>query len=159
VCTYTNVALDNLVDGFVKAQVKPLRIGHQHSVRSDLLDHSLDAQLAKHPLSRELLEILDEEKLMLVKMDALVKQEEALAKKMEKYADSDRQPRKDVLARLNNRRTAIMRLSIRQKAWSNKKYSVQQRMLKSTLNASDVVSIFSQGDALPGTVADNFLTS
>ncbi|KAF5314486.1 hypothetical protein D9619_011769 [Psilocybe cf. subviscida] len=141
VCTYTNVALDNLVEGFDKAQLKPLRIGHQQSVRSDLLEHSLDAQLAQHPLSKDLLEILDEEDSMLAKMDELIKKEAEMAKRTEKYADSDRQPRKDFLARLNNMRTAIMKLSIRQKHWSNKKYIVQQRMLRSTLNASDVVSI------------------
>lgn len=148
VCTYTNVALDNLVDGFVNAQVKPLRIGHQQSVRSDLLEHSLDAQLAKHSLSKDLLEILEEENSMSVKMDELIKKEEEMAKKMEKYTDSDRQPRKDVIARLNKIRSTIMKLSMRQKVWNNKKYIVQQRMLRSILNASDVVSVLFQGTTL-----------
>lgn len=49
VCTYTNVAVDNLVEGFVAAGLNPVRIGYGQ-VRSTLQEHSLESKIEKHPL-------------------------------------------------------------------------------------------------------------
>lgn len=41
VCTYTNAAVDNLVEGIVATGLKPLRVGSEASVREDLAHRSL----------------------------------------------------------------------------------------------------------------------
>lgn len=66
-CTYTNVAVDNLVEGLVQQTsyvelpgrarpkpLQPLRIGSAGKVRPSLEPHTLDAKLATHPLAPEL---------------------------------------------------------------------------------------------------------
>ena len=49
VCTYTNVAVDNLVEGFVNAGLDPVRIGYGQ-IKSTLQEHSLEVKLEQHPL-------------------------------------------------------------------------------------------------------------
>lgn len=65
-CTYTNVAVDNLVEGIVRQTsfvdlpgrakpkpLRPLRVGSPGKVRPALEPHTLEAQLAAHPLATE----------------------------------------------------------------------------------------------------------
>ncbi len=59
-CTYTNVAVDNLVDGLVKAGVKPLRVGYHGTIRSSLIPYSLDYKLQQHPLTATVQKLVDE---------------------------------------------------------------------------------------------------
>lgn len=50
VCTYTNVAVDNLVEGLAKAGMRPLRVGFNAKVKPALHPHTLDAKIDLHPL-------------------------------------------------------------------------------------------------------------
>lgn len=49
VCTYTNVAVDNLVEGFVAAGLDPVRIGYGQA-KSTFQEYSLETKFEKHPL-------------------------------------------------------------------------------------------------------------
>ena len=49
VCTYTNVAVDNLVEGFVAAGLDPVRIGYGQT-KSTFQKYSLESKTEKHPL-------------------------------------------------------------------------------------------------------------
>jgi hypothetical protein len=49
VCTYTNVAVDNLVEGFANAGLDPVRIGYGQ-LKATLQEHSLEFKIEKHPL-------------------------------------------------------------------------------------------------------------
>lgn len=49
VCTYTNVAVDNLMEGFVNAGLDPVRIGYGQ-FKFNLQEHSFQSKLEKHPL-------------------------------------------------------------------------------------------------------------
>jgi hypothetical protein len=66
VCTYTNVAVDNLVEGFVTAGLDPVRIGYGQ-IKSTLQEYSLESKFEKHPLytkyevASEELKILEKE--------------------------------------------------------------------------------------------------
>ena len=57
VCTYTNAAVDNLVEGLVKAGLQPLRIGPDGRVKESLLPFSLKGRLKSHPLQSNFLEL------------------------------------------------------------------------------------------------------
>ncbi|KZT23060.1 P-loop containing nucleoside triphosphate hydrolase protein [Neolentinus lepideus HHB14362 ss-1] len=61
VCTYTNVAVDNLVEGLAAAGMKPLRIGYGGKVKTSLYEHTLDAKLEKHPLRPQLDKLIKEQ--------------------------------------------------------------------------------------------------
>jgi len=52
VCTYTNVAVDNLVEGFVNAGLDPVRIGYGQ-IKSTVQEHSLEFKVEQHPLYPE----------------------------------------------------------------------------------------------------------
>jgi hypothetical protein len=56
VCTYTNVAVDNLVEGLVKAGLQPLRIGPDGRVKESLLPFSLKGRLKGHALHADFLD-------------------------------------------------------------------------------------------------------
>ncbi|KAG8932526.1 hypothetical protein FRC02_000979 [Tulasnella sp. 418] len=53
ICTYTNVAVDHLLEALVARGVKPLRVGYSGKVKDELERYTLDAQLAAHPLKKE----------------------------------------------------------------------------------------------------------
>ncbi|KAF9265736.1 P-loop containing nucleoside triphosphate hydrolase protein [Marasmius fiardii PR-910] len=54
VCTYTNVAVDNLVEGLASAGLQPLRASSAGKVRLELQEYTLDYKMEKHPLHPEL---------------------------------------------------------------------------------------------------------
>jgi hypothetical protein len=49
VCTYTNVAVDNLVEGFVTAGLDLVRIGYGQ-IKSSLQEYSFESKIERHPL-------------------------------------------------------------------------------------------------------------
>lgn len=57
ICTYTNAAVDNLVEGLVNAGLQPLRISPDGRVKESLLPFSLKGRFDGHPLHSEFLEL------------------------------------------------------------------------------------------------------
>lgn len=60
VCTYTNVAVDNLVEGIADAGMNPLRVGNEGGVRDGLEKWSMQAQMERHPRWPEVVKIMNE---------------------------------------------------------------------------------------------------
>ncbi|KAJ7188085.1 hypothetical protein C8R46DRAFT_1183731 [Mycena filopes] len=54
VCTYTNVAVDNLVEGLGAAGVEPLRVGFGGQVKESLVKYTLAHKLTLHPFAPSL---------------------------------------------------------------------------------------------------------
>ena len=136
ICTYTNVAVDNLVEGLGKAGVKPLRVGFNGNVRQALVEYSLDYKLQKHPLHPTLLKITAEE-------NKASKQREDLMVKCRELADKLSQqskPRKSTLERARKMKEAADGLLHRCRSLKSKIFATQQQMLRDVVADADVVS-------------------
>ena len=54
VCTYTNVAVDNLLEGFAAGGLKPLRVGTEGLTKDELEKYLFDNKFEEHPRKSEL---------------------------------------------------------------------------------------------------------
>ena len=68
-CTYTNVAVDNLVEGLAKVGLKPLRVGSDGKVRASLEQYTLEYQSEMHPLKPEHDKVVEQFKEVRQEMD------------------------------------------------------------------------------------------
>lgn len=59
-CTYTNVAVDNLVEGFVRQGLKPLRVGFEGKAKEEFEGYLLEYQFDNHPLQLPFQKIIEE---------------------------------------------------------------------------------------------------
>lgn len=126
VCTYTNVAVDHLVEGLVAAGLKPLRFGSVQRVPPALLPHTLEHKLQAHPSYPIYKRAVDEA--------------DAVEKKYKHYA---------ILARENvhndakraGYETAMANAAQRLSAIRKRTYAIRQAMIKEILDQSDVVSV------------------
>ena len=137
VCTYTNVAVDNLVEGFASVGVKPLRIGYNGNVRQSCLPYSLDYKLEQHPLHPSLMSLSKEESEVASRTRDLEKDWTELNMKIQE----SKRPRKVTLERARNMKEALLKLTIRHKAMQRKIYAMQQQMLRDVIADADVVSV------------------
>lgn len=127
VCTYTNVAVDNLVEGFVAAGVKPLRVGYGGKIKATLYEHTLDAKLEAHPLKP--------------KADQVLKEQESIEKKRsELYQRIIAAEKSGKAERLERMRSALAMLERQILALRAKLYAMHQEMLNDITAAADVVS-------------------
>jgi regulator of nonsense transcripts 1 len=127
--------VDNLVEGFAKVGVKPLRVGYNGNVRESLLQHSLDYKLQQHPLHRPLTAFVEEQSTMTPKIQKLLQDCQGLDEKMKASV----RPRKSSLQRVSNMKAAIIKLEERQVFLKRRIYAMQQDMLKDVIEAADVV--------------------
>lgn len=126
VCTYTNVAVDNLVEGFAAAGVKPLRVGFGAKIKSSLHEYTLDAKLEAHPFK--------------VKVEQLLKDQENVEKKLGALEDKIVAAEKSSSEKLGRMRTAFTVLERQLLALRAKLYALHQEMLNDITAAADVVS-------------------
>ena len=134
VCTYTNIAVDNLVEGLAKAGVKPLRVGG--NIQKSLIEHSLDYKLENHHLHPRLVRAVSEEEKVSRQIQDLEKARKELNKKIWKAVN----PNKSLVEREDNMRKGLIMLQNQRKNLQQKIYAIQQEMLRDTVEAADVVS-------------------
>lgn len=137
VCTYTNVAVDNLVEGFAKAGLKPLRVGFGSKLRASIKEYSLDYLLLKHPLQPLLLETiahLEQVEEEIATLTALIRQ---TLKKVE-----GTEPSAGIQQRVRNMHQGLAMKDKRRNDLRAKKYGLQQEMLHDIVKSADVVSYF-----------------
>ena len=92
------MAVDNLVEGFAEAGLKPLRIGFRGKIKDSLTEHTLDYKLDQHPLKSKVDELLEEKKATEKKMLELNKRIEAV----------QRTPTSRAAGRLDQMRSALL---------------------------------------------------
>ena len=60
VCTYTNVAVDNLVEGFSAAGVNAVRVGFEGKAKSGFEESTIEYQFDTHPLQSDYKKVDDD---------------------------------------------------------------------------------------------------
>jgi hypothetical protein len=128
VCTFTNVAVDNLVEGFVAVGVKALRIAFGGKVKSSLFEHTLDYQFDQHPLKPQLDELAKEEH----RLDREIKD---LEKRIFELETAGR-----YLSRIDRMKASVVFKERQRNIVRAKKYALRQKMLRQILAAADVVN-------------------
>jgi superfamily I DNA and/or RNA helicase len=141
VCTFTNVAVDNLVEGLASS-LNPLRVGYGDKVKPALVPHTLDAKLGQHELYGEVIKLESQHKSMLkdiaglrkslertrIKLDAMHTEDEADRKTI-----STRKRREKLQAEVTHRETMLEHVQ-------RKLYAMKQQMLFDVVHQADVVS-------------------
>ncbi|TRM69680.1 P-loop containing nucleoside triphosphate hydrolase protein, partial [Schizophyllum amplum] len=132
ICTYTNVAVDNLVEGLVKAGLKPLRIGFGGKVQPDLLEHALDHKLSTHP-ARPAIDAAQEERRKLnTELDEL---KFSLQEDKARLASGS----SNLRVRVQRKQTAVFAKKRALQALTSKVYRMEQQVLREIVDAADVV--------------------
>lgn len=132
VCTYTNVAVDNLVEGLVSSGVKALRVGFGGNVRSSLIEHTLDYKLETHPLQPTLARLVKREEELSARMIAL---ESRLGEVRRKELNDT----KGLTKRGDNMQLSLLSMQNQQHALKSRLYAMQQQMLRNVISDADVV--------------------
>ena len=126
VCTYTNVAVDNLVEGFVNAGLDPVRIGYGQ-IKSTLQEHSLEFKLEQHPLYPKY-------KVVLEKIEELEKGLKRIRARISEHQDQGGPSHE--LSRLKIRRGVLYAKLSR---FNSNKQAMYQQMQTEVLTSADVV--------------------
>ncbi|KAJ8700747.1 hypothetical protein PTI98_003744 [Pleurotus ostreatus] len=134
VCTYTNVAVDNLVEGLAATGLTPLRVGFGGKVKASLIQHTLDYKLDIHPLKPKLDKLVQDG-------DALTEELRNLVNRTQEFKDqhagkSLNQREHTMLTRMQE---ALLTMEARANVLRAKKYAIHQEMLRDVLRQADVV--------------------
>jgi hypothetical protein len=124
VCTYTNMALDHIVEGLVERGLKPLRVGLDAKVRPPLKEYVLEAYLDRHPRRNELERIVREEMRL---------QEKAQLLGM-KIGEASKSP-----SRVANLRTILANVDRQLWVVKARVFKLRQEMITDVLKEVDVV--------------------
>ena len=158
-CTYTNVAVDNLVEGLVAPKaatssssntprngprpLRPLRVGSPGKVRATLGPHTLEAQMAAHPRAKEF-ESVEQ------RVTDIIKRRKELYKRLEetrpKVAASEREHghghagvKKGIAARLEAMEMDLLVLGKREAYLKKKLFAIRNAIMGDVVRSADVV--------------------
>jgi hypothetical protein len=131
VCTYTNVAVDHLVEGLAAAGLRPLRFGSVQRVPPALLQHTLEHKLQAHPRYPVFKRAIDERS--------------SLEKRLKHHVNLLRENINDD-AKSTRHKEAIAKIEQRVSVVRKRAYAIHQTMIKEILDQSDVVRAISLPD-------------
>lgn len=129
VCTYTNVAVDNLVEGFVTAGLDPVRIGYGQ-IKSTLQEHSFEFKIERHPLYPKYKAVSE-------RLEKLEKDLEEICSRISEYQERGAPPRE--LSRLGSYRNFLY---AKRSTSNSRKRAIYQQIQMEVLASADVVRFF-----------------
>ncbi|KAK0431659.1 P-loop containing nucleoside triphosphate hydrolase protein [Armillaria borealis] len=132
VCTYTNVAVDNLVEGFVAAGVNPIRVAFGGKTRASLEPYTYEYKMQNHPLYSQAEKVSETIK----ELEGEVKDTSIRAKEVAKKVNDGRT---NLAQRLDGMLTAIAKREDRIQAKRAQWYALTQQMTKDVLGEADVI--------------------
>ncbi|KIO30452.1 hypothetical protein M407DRAFT_224414 [Tulasnella calospora MUT 4182] len=120
ICTYTNVAVDNLLEALVAAGVNPLRVASPGKVKESVAQYSLEAKMEAHPLKPELDELMKD-------LPRLQERRDETHKKLQEVRDDSSKmlKMKAIQALIRRKESAI--------------YKVRMTMLHEITHSADVI--------------------
>lgn len=140
VCTFTNVAIDNLVEGLISAGVAALRVGGLSRVGEGLVQYTLDSHMQIHPLRKEL--------------NAAIKEKQAIKRAIklyiEKIADMKDARTDEELSHLKSNKRALEVAEKRLRKVSSVEYRVRRKMEYEIISNADVVCTTCHSSTFPG---------
>jgi hypothetical protein len=138
VCTFTNVAVDNLVERLADAGLRPLRASSAGKVKPSLQEHTLEWKMEQHPSRPEL-------KRLVVRAEVLEKElatlRVALADLRTKVVTDTATDRE--LKRAKRMEEDLVRKERMDGALKRRIYGLERSMLKEILDSADVVCLYS----------------
>lgn len=134
VCTYTNVAVDNLVEGLAATGLTPLRVGFGGKVKASLIQHTLDYKLDIHPLKPKLDKLIQDGDALSEELRSLVNRTQEFK---DKHAGKSLNQREHTM--LTRMQEALLTMEARANVLRAKKYAIHQEMLRDVLRQADVV--------------------
>ncbi|KAL0952306.1 hypothetical protein HGRIS_006594 [Hohenbuehelia grisea] len=130
VCTFTNVAVDNLVEGLAASGLNPLRVGYGGKVKASLAEYTLDRQIDLHPSKPELDALSQKSKAL----------EEELTSLLRRRRTHEMQYSGPRAAEIQRRmRWADSALRNRLHSTRNQMYALYHRILHDIMKQSDVI--------------------
>ncbi|KAG7447300.1 P-loop containing nucleoside triphosphate hydrolase protein [Guyanagaster necrorhizus] len=132
VCTYTNVAVDNLVEGFVAAGVNPIRVAFGGKTRSAIESYTFEYKMQNHPLYSRAEKVSEDIKML----EDEVKETQLRAKEVAQKVNDGRT---DLVQRLDGMLKAIAKNEERIQTLKGKLYALTQQMTKDVLGNADVI--------------------
>ncbi|KAF7370780.1 hypothetical protein MSAN_00711400 [Mycena sanguinolenta] len=137
VCTYTNVAVDNLVEGLAASNVRPLRVGFGGKVKDSLAEHTLEYHLEYHPRKPSLDLLLKEEKGIALGIHELSKKMLDVRERLERAKTPN--ARQVVIQILTNMEADLTLRERMQKSVNARIYALQMEMLRDVVAKADVI--------------------
>jgi regulator of nonsense transcripts 1 len=129
VCTYTNVAVDNLVEGFARTGLSPLRVGGylDKKTTAPLKIHSLEYKMEQHRLYPSL-----------TKLEESIKQLESSTHQLE-FSTSEAKTKKTAQGRVEDMVADLNKRNNRLYVLRRRHYAMEQSMQRDIFNAADVI--------------------
>ncbi|KAI5119257.1 hypothetical protein M0805_007260 [Coniferiporia weirii] len=127
VCTYTNVAVDNLLESLVDGGLKPLRVGFEGKVKGGLESYMLEHQFERHMEKPRYDTIMEERKEVAAEIHGLLTEIRATKKK------------RNVRARIENMEVKLKKLEDKKDKLSMRAYVVKQKIIRDIVMRSDVI--------------------
>lgn len=131
-CTFTNVAVDNLVECIAESSLQPLRVGSSGKIKSSLSDYVLETRLERHPLASELDRVR-------AKLEAVTTRKRDLERMILQLRDQNLSANRAI--RLHNMDLDFMGHERQENAYKAKAYALYLDMLRDIVLGADVVSI------------------
>ncbi|THU97878.1 P-loop containing nucleoside triphosphate hydrolase protein [Dendrothele bispora CBS 962.96] len=134
VCTYTNVAVDNLVEGLARAKLKPIRAASTGKSKTSLAQYTLGYQVENHPEQPTLKKLVQRKEAAERDKGELTKKLEALEQKEldESITEKEMKRKEKMTADLVKRERLLTLLERRV-------HAMEQDMVRDSLEKSDVI--------------------
>uniref|UniRef100_A0A0W0FZN0 P-loop containing nucleoside triphosphate hydrolase protein n=1 Tax=Moniliophthora roreri TaxID=221103 RepID=A0A0W0FZN0_MONRR len=134
VCTYTNVAVDNLVEGLAGAGLRPLRASSAGKVKPALQEHTLEWKMEHHPSQPELKRLVERRDVLKKELKTVREALTELQQKEHAGTASERE-----VKRAKRMQEDIVRKERVYGALGRRIYGLEQTMLKEILDNADVI--------------------